>query len=97
VVSFFRVKDEAAAIAVAKDFDLGLGGSVWTKDEVQGQRVASRVDTGMVFVNSINWSDADMPFGGIRGSGCGRELGHMGIREFVNKKLVRSGHFAAPI
>ena len=58
------------------------------------KRVASRVDTGMVFVNNINWTDAELPFGGIKGSGDGRELGNMGIHEFVNKKLVRSGHFA---
>ncbi len=97
VVSFFRVKDEAAAIALANDADFGLGGSVWTKDEARGQRVASQVDTGMMFINNLNWSDADLPFGGIKGSGYGRELGHMGIQEFVNKKLVRTGHFAAPL
>jgi len=97
VVSFFRVKDEAAAIALANDSDFGLGGSVWTKDEARGQRVASQVDTGMMFINNIDWSDADLPFGGIKGSGYGRELGHMGIQEFVNKKLFRSGHFAAPV
>jgi len=97
VVSFFRVKDEAAAIALANDSDLGLGGSVWTNDETRGKRVASQVDTGMMFVNNIDWSDADLPFGGIKGSGYGRELGAMGIQEFVNKKLVRTGHFAAPV
>jgi len=70
---------------------------VRTKDEARGKRVASHVDTGMMFVNNIDWSDADLPFGGIKGSGYGRELGHMGIQEFVNKKLVRNGHFAAPI
>jgi len=96
VVSFFRVKDEAAAIALANDSDLGLGGSVWTNDETRGKRVASQVDTGMMFVNNIDWTDADLPFGGIKGSGYGRELGNMGIQEFVNKKLVRTGHFAAP-
>ena len=97
VVSFYRVKDEAAAIALANDSDFGLGGSVWTKDEARGQRVASAVDTGMMFVNNIDWSDAELPFGGIKNSGYGRELGNMGIQEFVNKKLVRTGHFPAPI
>jgi len=97
VVSFFRVKDEAAAIALANDSDFGLGGSVWTKDEARGKRVASQVDTGMMFVNNVNWADADLPFGGIKNSGYGRELGNMGIQEFVNKKLVRTGSFPAPV
>jgi succinate-semialdehyde dehydrogenase/glutarate-semialdehyde dehydrogenase len=96
VVSFFRVKDEAAAIALANDSDFGLGGSVWTKDEARGKRVASAVDTGMMFVNNIDWSDAELPFGGIKDSGYGRELGNMGIQEFVNKKLVRTAHVDAP-
>ena len=97
VVSFYRVQDEAAAIALANDSDFGLGGSVWTKDEARGKRVATAVDTGMMFVNNIDWSDAELPFGGIKASGYGRELGNMGIQEFVNKKLVRTGHFPAPV
>ncbi len=97
VVSFFRVKDEDAAIALANDSDFGLGGSVWTKDEARGKRVASHIDTGMVFVNNIDWTDAKLPFGGIKHSGYGRELGNLGIQEFVNKKLVRTGHFDAPV
>ncbi len=96
VALFFRVKDEAAAIALANDSDFGLGGSVFTKDEARGQRVASRVETGMMFVNNISWSDAELPFGGIKDSGYGRELGNMGIQEFVNKKLVRFGTIEAP-
>ena len=96
VVSFFRVKDEAAAIALANDSDFGLGGSVWTKDISRGRRVASAVDTGMMFVNNIDWSDAELPFGGIKDSGYGRELGNMGIQEFVNKKLVRIANLDAP-
>ncbi|MEO6278222.1 NAD-dependent succinate-semialdehyde dehydrogenase [Roseateles sp.] len=97
VVSFYRVKDEAAAIALANDSDFGLGGSVWTKDEARGKRIASQVDTGMMFINNIDWLDAELPFGGIKNSGYGRELGNMGIQEFVNKKLVRTGHFKAPV
>jgi succinate-semialdehyde dehydrogenase/glutarate-semialdehyde dehydrogenase len=96
VVSFFRVKDEATAIALANDSDFGLGGSVWTKDDARGKRVASQVETGMMFVNNINWTDAELPFGGVKNSGYGRELGNMGIQEFVNKKMVRTGHFPAP-
>ena len=97
VVSFFRVKDEAAAIALANDSDFGLGGSVWTQDIARGKRVASQIDTGMMFVNNIDWSDAAMPFGGIKNLGYGRELGNMGIQEFVNKKLVRAVVMDAPV
>jgi len=97
VVSFFRVKSEEEAVALANDSDFGLGGSVWTRDEARGLRIASRVESGMMFVNSIDWTDAELPFGGIKNSGYGRELGNMGIQEFVNKKMVRSGHIDAPI
>ncbi len=96
VAMFFRVKDEAAAIALANDSDFGLGGSVWTKDVARGKRVASKVDTGMMFINNIDWSDPELPFGGIKNSGYGRELGDMGIQEFVNKKLVRVASMRAP-
>ena len=96
VALFFRVKNEDEAIALANDSDFGLGGSVFTKDEARGQRVASRVETGMMFINNISWSDAELPFGGIKDSGYGRELGDMGIQEFVNKKLVRFGSIEAP-
>ena len=96
VVSFFRVKDEEAAIALANDSDFGLGGSVWTQDIARGQRVASRIDTGMMFINNIDWTDAELPFGGIKDSGYGRELGSLGIQEFVNKKMVRLVARSAP-
>jgi len=97
VAMFFRVKDEEAAIALANDSDFGLGGSVFTKDLARGKRVASRIDTGMMFINNISWSDAELPFGGIKNSGYGRELGDMGIQEFVNKKLVRYVSAEAPV
>jgi len=97
VAMFFRVKDEDAAIALANDSDFGLGGSVFTKDVARGKRVATRVETGMMFINNISWSDAELPFGGIKDSGYGRELGNMGIQEFVNKKLVRTAHLEAPV
>ena len=97
VALFFRVRDEEAAILLANDSDFGLGGSVFTRDEARGQRVASRVETGMMFINNISWADAELPFGGIKDSGYGRELGDMGIQEFVNKKLVRTAHIEAPV
>ena len=97
VAMFFRVKNEEAAIALANDSDFGLGGSVFTRDLARGRRVASQIDTGMVFVNNISWSDAELPFGGIKNSGYGRELGDMGIQQFVNKKLVRMLVAEAPI
>jgi succinate-semialdehyde dehydrogenase/glutarate-semialdehyde dehydrogenase len=96
VALFFRVKNEDEAIALANDSDFGLGGSVWCRDNERGKRVASRVDTGMMFINNIDWSDAELPFGGIKNSGYGRELGDMGIQEFVNKKLVRTASMRAP-
>jgi succinate-semialdehyde dehydrogenase/glutarate-semialdehyde dehydrogenase len=97
VAMFFRVKDEDAAVALANDSDFGLGGSVFTKDIARGERVASRVETGMMFINNIDWSDPELPFGGIKDSGYGRELGDMGIQEFVNKKLVRHAVMDAPV
>jgi succinate-semialdehyde dehydrogenase/glutarate-semialdehyde dehydrogenase len=96
VALFFRVKDEDAAVALANDSDFGLGGSVFTKDVAHGERVASRIETGMMFVNNLDWSDADLPFGGIKNSGYGRELGDSGIQEFVNRKLVRVSDAHAP-
>jgi succinate-semialdehyde dehydrogenase / glutarate-semialdehyde dehydrogenase len=96
VAMFFRVKDEEEAIALANDSDFGLGGSVHTKDVARGRRIASRIETGMMFINNIDWSDAELPFGGIKNSGYGRELGDMGIHAFVNKKLVRYVDMKAP-
>jgi succinate-semialdehyde dehydrogenase / glutarate-semialdehyde dehydrogenase len=89
VALFFRVKNEDEAVALANDSDFGLGGSVFTQDVARGMRVASRIDTGMMFVNHPTWTTPDLPFGGIKNSGYGRELSSMGIQEFVNKKLVR--------
>jgi succinate-semialdehyde dehydrogenase/glutarate-semialdehyde dehydrogenase len=97
VAMFFRVQDEDEAVALANDSDFGLGGSVFTKDVVRGMKVASRVETGMMFINNIDWTDPELPFGGIKESGYGRELGDMGIQEFVNKKLVRHAVLDAPV
>lgn len=97
VAMYFRVKDEAAAIALANDSDFGLGGSVFTQDISRGKRVASQIETGMMFINNISWSDAVLPFGGVKDSGYGRELGDMGIQQFVNKKLIRTAVLEAPL
>ena len=96
VALFFRVKDEAARIVLANDSDFDLGGSVFTKDIARGKRVASQIDTGMMFGNNLDWADADLPFGGVKTSGYGRELGDMGIQQFVNKKLVGISAAEAP-
>ena len=89
VALFFRVANEDAAVALANDSPFGLGGSVFSEDIGRAQRVASRIDTGMVFINRPASSAPDLPFGGIKNSGYGRELSGAGIQEFVNKKLIR--------
>jgi succinate-semialdehyde dehydrogenase/glutarate-semialdehyde dehydrogenase len=88
VALFFRVPDEAAAVKLANDSPFGLGGSVFTKDIERGRRVARQIDTGMVFINSAAVSTPDLPFGGVKNSGFGRELSAAGIMEFVNRKLI---------
>jgi succinate-semialdehyde dehydrogenase/glutarate-semialdehyde dehydrogenase len=90
VALFFRVADEDAAVALANDSPFGLGGSVFTQDIARGKRVASRMDTGMVFINAPASSSPELPFGGVKNSGYGRELSSAGIQEFVNKKLIRA-------
>ena len=96
VALFFRVKNEDEAVALANDSDFGLGGAVFTADVARGKKVARRIDTGMVFINHPTWTASDLPFGGIKNSGYGRELSSMGIQEFVNKKLVRVSSIDAP-
>jgi succinate-semialdehyde dehydrogenase/glutarate-semialdehyde dehydrogenase len=81
-------KDVDEAIAIANDSPFGLGGSVFTKDIEHGKHVASKIETGMVFINYPSVSTADLPFGGIKRSGYGKELADLGIQEFVNKKLI---------
>jgi succinate-semialdehyde dehydrogenase/glutarate-semialdehyde dehydrogenase len=88
VALFFPARDEEEAIALANDSPFGLGGSVYTSDIEHGERVASRIETGMVFVNYPFISAPDLPFGGIKRSGYGKELSDLGILEFVNRKLV---------
>lgn len=90
VASVYRVKDEEEAIQLANDSSYGLGGSVYTKDIERGRRIAEQIDTGMVFINQPTNSQAELPFGGTKNSGYGRELSPLGIREFVNKKLIHT-------
>jgi succinate-semialdehyde dehydrogenase/glutarate-semialdehyde dehydrogenase len=90
VACVFIVPDEAAAINPANDSQFGLGGSVYTTDEERGIRVAEQIESGTAFVNHISWTYASMPMGGVKKSGYGRELGHLGIMEFVNQKLIRT-------
>jgi succinate-semialdehyde dehydrogenase/glutarate-semialdehyde dehydrogenase len=90
VAMVFKVRDEDEAVAVANDTPYGLGSYVFTTDPEQGRRVAERIDAGMVFINGVYGTGPELPFGGIKRSGYGRELGALGIDEFVNKKLVRT-------
>ena len=89
VASFYRVKDEQEAIELANDSAYGLGGSVFTQDIERGKRIADQIDTGMVYINHPTWTQADLPFGGSKGSGYGQELSEFGVDEFAIKKLIR--------
>jgi succinate-semialdehyde dehydrogenase / glutarate-semialdehyde dehydrogenase len=89
VAAVIVVPDEARAIQVANDTKYGLGGSVYTCDLERGRRVAEQIEAGMVYINHPAYTYEDMPFGGIKKSGYGRETGELGIHEFLNKKVVR--------
>jgi succinate-semialdehyde dehydrogenase/glutarate-semialdehyde dehydrogenase len=96
VSMLFRAKDEDDAVRIANDSPFGLGGSVFTSDTKHGVEVARKIFTGMVFVNHPTMVKADLPFGGVRRSGYGRELLGLGIKEFVNHKLIDVVDIDAP-
>ena len=89
VASVYRVGSEEEAVELANDTPFGLGSYVFTNDPAQAERVANGLETGMVYVNGVGLDGAELPFGGVKNSGFGRELGTLGIEEFVNKKLIR--------
>ena len=87
----FKVDSEDEAVELANDIPFGLGSYVFTTDAEQAKRVADKIDAGMVYVNVVGADGVELPFGGVKRSGFGRELGRFGIDEFVNKKLIRIG------
>ncbi|HEY2555832.1 MAG TPA: NAD-dependent succinate-semialdehyde dehydrogenase [Diaminobutyricibacter sp.] len=91
VAAVYKVGSEAEAVALANDTPFGLGSYVFTTDQDQALRVADGIEAGMVFVNVVGADGAELPFGGIKRSGSGRELGRFGADEFVNKKMIRIG------
>jgi len=91
VAQVYRVRSEDEAVELANDTPFGLGSYLMTNDPEQAERVADRIDAGMVYVNIVGADGAELPFGGTKRSGFGRELGRYGADEFVNKKLIRIG------
>jgi succinate-semialdehyde dehydrogenase/glutarate-semialdehyde dehydrogenase len=91
VAQVYRVQSEDEAVSLANDTPFGLGSYLMTNDLEQAERVADRIDAGMVYVNIVGADGAELPFGGTKRSGFGRELGRYGADEFVNKKLIRIG------
>jgi succinate-semialdehyde dehydrogenase/glutarate-semialdehyde dehydrogenase len=89
VATVYKAGSEEEAVAIANDTPFGLGSYIFTTDAEQAERVADRIDAGMVFVNAVGAEGVELPFGGIKRSGFGRELGKFGMDEFVNKKLIR--------
>ena len=91
VAFVYRAASEEDAVTLANDTPFGLGSYLFTTDPEQALRVADRIEAGMVYVNLVDAGSAELPFGGVKRSGFGRELGRYGASEFVNKKLIRIG------
>src|SRR3954470_1856198 len=91
VAQVYKVGSEEEAVELANDTPYGLGSYVFTSDNDQALRVADRIEAGMVFINAVGAEGVELPFGGVKASGFGRELGRFGMDEFVNKKLIRVG------
>lgn len=96
VAAYYVVESEDEAIALANATPFGLGASVFSSDMEHGQRVAERIDSGMVFVNQPAWTAPELPFGGVKNSGFGRELSELGFGEFVNRKLINLAPAGSP-
>lgn len=88
VAQIYVVKNDDEAVALANDSHYGLGGAVFSQDIERAKKMASRIETGMVYINWLTDTAAELPFGGVKRSGYGRELSDLGIKEFVNQKLV---------
>jgi succinate-semialdehyde dehydrogenase / glutarate-semialdehyde dehydrogenase len=97
VASYYVVKDENEAIELANDSAYGLGCSIFSSNIERARNIANQIDAGMVFINHPTWTEADLPFGGTKNSGYGRELSELGIQEFVNRKLIRISEFSDPM
>jgi succinate-semialdehyde dehydrogenase / glutarate-semialdehyde dehydrogenase len=97
VAAVIRARDPEDAVRLANDTEYGLGAALWTRDIEQGKSLARHIEAGSVFINGMVASDPRLPFGGIKRSGYGRELGLYGIKEFVNVQTIVVGQPKAPL
>ncbi|MGM0515822.1 MAG: aldehyde dehydrogenase family protein, partial [Pseudomonadota bacterium] len=88
VAQVYVVSDDEEIVKLANDSHYGLGGAIFSTDIERAKKLASRIETGMVYINSLTDTAPELPFGGVKRSGFGRELSDLGIKEFVNQKLV---------
>jgi succinate-semialdehyde dehydrogenase/glutarate-semialdehyde dehydrogenase len=96
VAAVIRARDADHAVALANDTEYGLGANLWTRDVEAAKQLARRIEAGSVFINGMVASDPRLPFGGIKRSGYGRELGSYGIKEFTNIQTIVVGATASP-